>query len=120
MKQNPLLEKSFDFSLNAIRTFNLLLVQGVERHLALQFMRSATSVGALVREAQHAESRKDFIHKLSIAQKECNEASYWLELIYKSHAGIPDFESLLSHADELSRILTSSIRTTKTRLSNTH
>ena len=52
--------------------------------LSKQFLRSATSIGALVREADFAESKKDFIHKLSIARKECNEAEYWMDLLSKS------------------------------------
>jgi len=53
--------------------------------LSKQLLRSGTAIGALVRESQNAESSKDFIHKLSIAQKECDETLYWLELLFKSN-----------------------------------
>ncbi|WP_312923811.1 four helix bundle protein [Empedobacter brevis] len=53
--------------------------------MSKQLLRSGTAIGALVRESQNAESSKDFIHKLSIAQKECDETLYWLELLFKSN-----------------------------------
>jgi four helix bundle protein len=72
MKKNIIREKSFDFALASIRTYKELVNQR-EYILSKQFVRSATSVGANVRESSGAQSTKDFIHKLSIALKECDE-----------------------------------------------
>ncbi len=82
--------------------------------MSKQLLRSGTAIGALVREAEHAESKADFIHKNAIAQKEANETLYWLELLH--HTGFfPNevFESIHSDATVLVKILTSSIKTAK-------
>jgi four helix bundle protein len=77
-------------------------------------MRSGTSVGAMVREAEHSESKADFIHKLAIAQKEINETLYWLELLYASeYITISEFDSIYNDAVEIIKLITSSIKTTK-------
>ena len=81
---NILKEKSFDLALNIIQISKDLQNKN-EYVLSKQLLRSGTAIGALVRESQHAESSKDFIHKLSIAQKECDETLYWLELLFKSN-----------------------------------
>ena len=82
-----------------------------------QIMRSGTAIGALHREAISAESDLDFVHKLAIAQKECNETLYWLELLYASEYIDKDlYDSLYADAEEVMRMLTASIRTMKQRL----
>ncbi|MEG0189317.1 four helix bundle protein [Algoriella sp.] len=81
---NILKEKSFDLALNIIQISKDLQNKN-EYVLSKQLLRSGTAIGALVRESQNAESSKDFIHKLSIAQKECDETLYWLELLFKSN-----------------------------------
>lgn len=84
--------------------------------LSKQVLRSGTSIGANVREANHAQSGKDFIHKLSIAQKECDETLYWLELLYTTKYITEDqFNSLSNEAIELIKIITKSILTKKTK-----
>lgn len=71
----------------------------------------------MVREAEHAESKADFIHKMAIAQKEINESIYWLELLFKTnYLNLTQYESHDSEAVELLKLLTSSIRTAKSRL----
>ena len=81
-------------------------------------MRSGTAIGALVREAQNAESTKDFIHKLSISQKECDETIYWLELLKATdYINEQEFESLNNEAIELLKMLRSSIITSKQNIS---
>jgi four helix bundle protein len=79
-------------------------------------LRSGTAIGALIREAQHAESKADFIHKLSIALKEANETEYWLLLLYKTNYITEQlFNSLAEDIDELIKLLVSIIKTSKTR-----
>jgi len=85
--------------------------------LSKQLLRSGTAIGALVREAEHAESKADFIHKLAIAQKEANESDYWIELLYQSeYLSREQFLSLKKDIEELNKILASIIITTKRNL----
>ena len=84
MKNNPLKEKSFDFAIRIGKLYKFLTNYKTEFVISKQWLRSGTAVGALAREAEHGESKADFIHKLSIAQKECNESIYWLELLLKT------------------------------------
>ncbi len=83
MKENIIKNKSFEFALRIIKLYKHLQSEK-EYILSKQILRSGTSVGALVRESEHAQSTADFIHKLSIAQKEANESEYWLELLHQS------------------------------------
>lgn len=81
MKDNIVKRKSFDFALEIVKICRVLVEEKREYVLSKQVLRSGTAVGALVRESEHAESKKDFIHKLAIALKESNETDYWLELL---------------------------------------
>jgi four helix bundle protein len=81
MKENTVKDKSFAFALRVIKLAKYLENKKREFVLSRQVLRSGTAIGALVREAEHAESRADFIHKMSIALKEANETLYWLELL---------------------------------------
>ncbi len=115
-KDNIILTKSFKFALLTIETCKMLHKKK-EFVLSNQFMRSRTSVGANVREAQNAESKKDFIHKLSISQKECDESIYWIELLYRSEFIDPiQYENLNAKATELLKILKSIILSAKRNL----
>ena len=85
--------------------------------LSKQLLRSGTSVGAMVREAEHSESKADFIHKLAIAQKEINETIYWLELLQATeYLSQQQFESINTDAVEIIKLITSSIKTAKSNL----
>ena len=85
--------------------------------ISKQLLRSGTAVGALVREAEQAESKLDFIHKLSIAQKEANESDYWLELLFQSdYLDKSQFQSLKNDIVEINKILASIIITTKQKI----
>ena len=84
MKKNPLKEKSFLFALSIVGLYKTLTQEQKEYVMSKQLLRSATSVGANIREALNAQSKKDFIHKLSISQKEADESLYWLELLVAS------------------------------------
>ena len=107
-------EKSYAFALRIIKLNRYLSEEKREFVLSRQVVRSGTSIGANVTEATQAQSKTDFIHKLSIALKEAVETEYWLnllsdsELITKAQA-----ESLLDDCRELQKILTSSIKTAK-------
>ncbi|SKC23452.1 four helix bundle protein [Alkalitalea saponilacus] len=82
--------------------------------LSKQLLRSGTSIGAMVKESEHAESKADFIHKLSIALKEANETEYWIELLYKSDYIDDDiFNSIYTDVKEVLRILISIIKSSK-------
>lgn len=80
-KNQDIRERSFDFALNTVKNCRRIKERHKEFILTDQLVRSSTSVGANMREARNAESKADFIHKLSICQKECDESIYWLELI---------------------------------------
>lgn len=85
--------------------------------LSKQLLRSGTSVGALVREAEHAESKIDFKHKMSIAQKEMNETMYWLELLKETdYLTSEQYQSINKDATEIIKLLTSIIRSTKANI----
>jgi len=117
MKTNPLKDKSFEFAVQVVKITRELQKSQKEFVLSNQLMRSGTAIGALYREAEHAESRADFIHKLAIAQKECNESLYWLELLEKTNfLDRNEYEKLEPLCRELIRLLTSIIRTTKTSI----
>ncbi|VYU35976.1 four helix bundle protein [Clostridium tertium] len=89
--KNAILDKSFNFSLDIVKLY-LKLKNEKEYILSKQLVRSATSIGANVTEAQYAQSKKDFISKMSIALKEANESEYWINLLIKA---IP-YNSLIS------------------------
>ena len=116
-KENVLLKKSFAFAIKVVRLYQYLVGEKKEYVLSKQLLRSGTAIGALVREAQNAESKADFIHKLGIAQKECDETSYWLELLKETDYLIKDeFESINENAVELLKIIRSSILTIKRKI----
>lgn len=83
-KENIIQQKSFDFALKVVRVTRYLESEQKEYVLSKQLLRSGTAIGALVCEAEHAESKKDFIHKMSISLKEANETGYWLRLLRES------------------------------------
>ncbi len=107
-------DKSLAFSIRIVKLYKYLSAEKSEFVLSKQLLRSGTAIGALQREAEHAESKMDFIHKYAIAQKECNETLYWLELLFKTdYLNQQEYESLLYDAEELMKLLTSSIKTVK-------
>ncbi len=93
------------------------LVKQKEFVLSKQLLRSGTAIGALVREAEHAESKADFIHKMAIAQKEANETDYWIELLYQAEfLNKNQYLSISNDVHELRKILASIIITSKEQL----
>ena len=81
--ENKILDLSFDFALQAIKLYKIL-IENKEYVISKQFLRSATSIGANVEEANAAQTKKEFISKMSIASKESRETRYWLKLLDKS------------------------------------
>ena len=119
MKENVLKEKSFKFAVRVVNFYKYLCEKKKEFVLSKQVLRSGTSVGAMIREAEHAESKVDFIHKLAIAQKEINETIYWLELLKETnYITDTEFRSIHSDALEIIRLITSVIKTIKTKTDN--
>lgn len=113
-RNNKLKDKSFAFAIRIVHLYQYLCENKKEYVLSKQLLRSGTSVGALVREAQNAESKPDFIHKLGIAQKECDESIYWIELLKETeYLTETEFKSINNEASELLKMLRSAIITSK-------
>jgi len=113
---NLLDEKSFDFSIRIVKLNRYLQNEYKEFVLSKQLLRSGTAIGALIAEAQYAQSKADFVHKLQISLKEANETRYWLRLLYAcNYLTDTMFNSILKDNESLIRILTSSINTSKKR-----
>ncbi len=116
MKNNIVKEKSFQFAIRVVKLYQFLCEEKKEYVLSKQLLRSGTSVGAMVREAEHAESKADFVHKMAIAQKEINETIYWLELLNATdYLEKKVFESINSDAIEIIKLITSIIKTAKNK-----
>ncbi len=115
MGKGVLNEKSFRFATRFVGLYKYLH-EKKEYVLSKQILRCGTSVGAQVREAEFAESANDFIHKLAVAQKECNETLYWLELLKETaYLEKEYFDSINQDAIELIKILTAIIKTSKAK-----
>ncbi len=114
-------EKSYSFALRIIKAHKYLINQN-EYTLSKQLLRSGTSIGANCREATYAQSKQDFINKLSIALKETNESIYWIELLHDSNYITDDsFKSIHADGLEILKLLISIIKTSKSNLSkNSH
>lgn len=114
MKENIIKTKSFAFALRIIKLYQYLQSEKKEYNLSKQLMRSGTSIGAMIRESEQAESKLDFIHKLAIAQKEANETEYWIELLNQSgYIDKVQYESLFQEITEIRKLLTAIIKTSK-------
>jgi four helix bundle protein len=114
MRENVVKNKSFAFALRIVKLYQFLCEQKKEFVLSKQLLRSGTAIGALVREAEQAESPADFIHKMAIALKEANETEYWIELLFQSnYIDKSLFDSLKTEITELLKLLISIIKTTK-------
>ncbi len=115
LRKNIIVEKSFQFAIEVI-DFVEVLMENRRFVLANQLLKAGTSIGANVREAQHAESPNDFIHKMKIAAKEAEETEYWL-LLCKYSRHYPTNEELLIEIKEIQKIITKIIHTTKSKIS---
>ena len=103
-------EKSENFAVKIVSLYKFLTFERHESVISKQLLRSGTSIGANIAEANFAESKGDFIHKLSISRKECAETAYWLKLLFRSgYMDKPMYDSFNTEAYELLRILTAII-----------
>ncbi|MEL5902689.1 four helix bundle protein [Elizabethkingia anophelis subsp. anophelis] len=118
MSENSIIgQKSFKFAICIVNFYKKFTAEKKEFIISKQIMRSGTSIGANVREALNGQSKADFIHKLSIAQKECDETIYWLELLKATdYIEESEFINLHSGALELLKIIRSIIITSKKNL----
>ena len=110
-------EKSFDFAIRIVKLKDFLSEERKEFDLSRQILRSGTSIGANVSEAQQAQSQADFLSKINIALKEAAETKYWLRLLRATgKLTEKETESILSECIEIEKILYSIVRTTKNKL----
>ena len=114
MSDSIIKNKSFSFAIRIINLYKFLIENKREHVLSKQLLRSGTAVGALVREAQNAESSADFVHKLGVAQKENDETMYWLELLFETnYLDENEYNSIQNDANELLKMIRSAIITSK-------
>ena len=114
MRENIVKNKSFVFAIRVVKLYQYLCSEKKEYVLSKQLLRSGTSVGANIREAEHGQSTADFIHKMAIAQKEINETIYWLELLNATdYLTLDQFESINTDAIEIIKLITSIIKSVK-------
>ena len=114
MSKNVVRDKSFAFALRVVKLAQYLQQEKHEYVLSKQVLRSGTSVGALVREAEHAQSKADFISKMSIALKEANETVYWIDLLHQSaYINTDSYTSIHPDIEELLKLLVSIVKTSK-------
>ncbi len=117
MKNSPLKDKSYLLAKKVVGTYKYLVTEKKEFIMSKQLLRSGTNPGAMVRESRSAESLPDFIHKLKIAEKETNETLYWLELLKDTdYLEKEKFDDINGVAEEVMRLLVSSIKTSKQKL----
>ena len=117
-KENVLKHKSYAFALRVVNLYKHLSAAKNEYVLSKQVLRSGTSIGANIAEGNRAQSKIDFIHKLSIALKEADETEYWFSLLRDSHyLSEQESSSILEDCREIQKLLTSSIKTAKSNLS---
>ena len=117
-EDNAILTKSFDFAVKVVNLYNFLRKNKQEFILSKQLVRSGTSIGANVNEAQAAQSQKDFVAKLSIASKEARESSYWIELLIATQyldRHDTTTQALLDDIEAIIKLLTSIVKTCQQR-----
>ena len=114
-KDNVIAEKSFEFALKIIQLYKELHSEN-EFVISKQLLRSGTSIGANVQESSAAFSKKDFVHKISIASKEARETKYWLQLLHKSNITNISVDIPLKEVEQLINILTKIVKTTQQNL----
>ncbi len=119
VKENPIRNKSFDFSVRIINLYKTLIGERKENTMAKQLLRCSTSIGANIEEGVAAFSKKEFIFKFQISYKEAFESYYWIKLLYKTdYINQKEFESLEKDIQEIIKILTSILKTTKQNNNN--
>lgn len=115
--ENIIAVKSYAFAIRIVKLYKHLSVEKKEFVLSKQLLRSGTSVGALIREAEHAQSTPDFLNKMNIALKEANETEYWLMLLKDTeYINEKEFSSLINDSSEILKLLISIVKSTKQNL----
>ena len=114
MKENVILDKSYQFALKIVKVHTYLNKEQNEHVLSKQLLRSGTAIGALVSESKFAQSKSDFINKMSIALKEANETKYWINLLCESSfISEKIFQSIYTEIKELISIIVAIVKTSK-------
>ena len=114
---NNVIEKSKDFAIRIVNLYKYLNDDKKEYVLSKQVLRSGTSIGANITEAECGFSEKDFLFKMQIAYKECSETLYWLELLYKTNYLTQEqFNSIKVDCEDIKYLLTSITKTTKRKI----
>ena len=117
MSSNAALDKSKAFAVRIVHLYRNLGEDKKEFVLSKQLLRSGTSIGANVKEAQRAQSKKDFITKMNIASKEASETEYWTELLYETgYLSQAEFQSIHDDCSEIIRLLVSIVKTSQNNL----
>lgn len=113
-RANVVRDKSFAFALRVVKMARFLQQEKREFVLSKQVLRSGTPIGALIREAEHAQSKADFVSKMRIALKEANESDYWIALLHQSgYLSQESHDSLHPDIQELIKLLVSIVKTAK-------
>ncbi len=116
-RENPVATKSYGFALSIVKMYKYIINEHKEYVLSKQVLRSGTAIGALIKEAEHAQSKADFINKMNIALKEANETEYWLMLLHDSnYIDKNEFTIINEKCSELIRLLISIVKTSKQNL----
>ena len=117
MNDNILVNKSFKFAIRIVKLYKYLCDSKKEYTLSKQLLRSGTSIGANINEAQEAQSKNDFISKLSISLKEARESKYWIELLKETdYLSKSEANSIIEDLVEILKLLTSIIKSTKNNI----
>ena len=113
-KENLIIDKSMEFAVRTVRLYKYLSEEQREWIMSKQLLRSGTSIGANAREAIYAQSRSDFIGKLSICLKEASETEYWLELLYRTeYMSKRQYESIQKDCGEIAKLLIAILKSSK-------
>jgi four helix bundle protein len=116
MTDNIIVDKSMEFAVNIVQTCRHLQKDKKEFVMSKQLLRSGTGIGANIREAIHAQSKKDFLHKSNIALKEASETEFWIDLLTRTQYLDINENNLISDCIELNKILNTIVKTTKQNL----
>ena len=114
MSESVLINKSKAFAIRIVNLYKHLCSSKSEYVLSKQLLRSGTSIGANIREANYAQTRKEFISKMQISLKEAGETEYWLDLLYETdYISESEYKSIAEDCSELNKILISTLKTAK-------
>lgn len=114
MKPNIIKEKSFDFAIDVVSLYKHLAYNKKEIVMSRQLLKSGTSIGANIREAEFAQSKADFVSKMSISLKEANETDYWLDLLFATkYINEEEFNLYKPKSTEILKLLVSIVKSSK-------